>query len=732
EIIRRIGLLGLIDTKSRSVEETLQNTEKRAGLSRIILGNALGNIIESIYSSAILFTASYAYADAHTARMAEKWLRLIRTVKDKALRDEIEQYILKGKQIDIEETMLKILESENEKCEAKYPAAELLDTTKNSDIITMENIRLLAKASLLIEKLMEKYAQGNLDQQTIRETEKALSTVMLRQIKIEKSQNTIKIKDSDNTLAIIKFEGKNTNGKIEDGHIAFYYENPVTRTSRELMEERIGNERDIMGCEWAGWNLLPIFGGEIITIKNGEPCFTKYETTQTMSGRALRRTITYHNLFSLANYYETIAGKDLAFQHIDKKLSEIQETLKDRVNQKITEAEREKIIKAISDLEDSVMESATMFSKIEGLEGLEPHYKRNLIEQLEEIKTAINEGRIQTALNRIQEMLSKAQTLRTKIGTEKEVLGLIKKALTSKNHEDAKTALNQLVSMIDDPTSEEGEEVKETLEEAVTYMQILMETNPDILRPPKTSMKDDIKQQLKTRLIVGLMSMLGSIIGYIAMAKTTENGNTAILDMLNFQLPTILWILIAASITILTICILKKGFIGKGKAIALSVAMGLGIWSYAKAEKRGILQNIEFFAPLSGILWVWDEFDDFQDGYVRLKNMQEQPDITDTLELWLLPVILGMFGMWMGIDQYLVATRIPGRWGFAKYAAEVNVPSPWDLVVNAIYEIMAFIFANVIASGARGLGWIVYTIGSILGSLIMNTALSSIFGIVFS
>jgi len=57
------------------------------------------------------------------------------------------------------------------------------------------------------------------------------------------------------------------------------------------------------------------------------------------------------------------------------------------------------------------------------------------------------------------------------------------------------------------------------------------------------------------------------------------------------------------------------------------------IYSYAKMHNTGLLGGLPFFVPLSALLWVWDEFDDFQDGYSRIQNSAEPPDIMDTLEL---------------------------------------------------------------------------------------------------
>ena len=331
----------------------------------------------------------------------------------------------------------------------------------------------------------------------------------------------------------------------------------------------------------------------------------------------------------------------------------------------IIEEEKTEMMKTIDEaIRDVKSEKTnTLFTDLEGLKPLDPHYREALVARLEKIKTLINDGRYQAAKNEITRMLSASRTLKAKIGkrNREEFRRLVGEALTTKDREEAREKIEELTRLINDPGTEEKEETgetKSTIEEAVAYIQLLEEMHPEILQTPKPKLSDDIKQQLRTGLIVGLMSTFGSIIAYTIMAVLLAKGSTAILDMLNFGLPALAWIVIGAAITILTICLLKKGFIGKGKAIALSVSMG--------------------------------------------------------------------------IDQMLITARIPGRWGFAKYAAEANIPSPWDVVANAIYEIMAFVLANVIASGAMGVGWIIYTVGSVLGSIIMSSVLSNVLGVVFS
>jgi len=82
----------------------------------------------------------------------------------------------------------------------------------------------------------------------------------------------------------------------------------------------------------------------------------------------------------------------------------------------------------------------------------------------------------------------------------------------------------------------------------------------------------------------------------------------------------------------------------------------------------------------------------------------------------------------MGIDQLMILEKIPGRWGFVRYVSQATIPEPWGTVVSIVYEILEFIIANVIASGVRGVGWIIYTIGSIIGSAIANQLISAIIG----
>jgi len=79
----------------------------------------------------------------------------------------------------------------------------------------------------------------------------------------------------------------------------------------------------------------------------------------------------------------------------------------------------------------------------------------------------------------------------------------------------------------------------------------------------------------------------------------------------------------------------------------------------------------------------------------------------------------------------LIATRIPGRWGFVRYVADVNIPSPWNVVVYAVYEILSFLIGNVLASGAMGVGWILYAVGSVVGSLLMSSLFGGVFSVVF-
>ena len=111
---------------------------------------------------------------------------------------------------------------------------------------------------------------------------------------------------------------------------------------------------------------------------------------------------------------------------------------------------------------------------------------------------------------------------------------------------------------------------------------------------------------------------------------------------------------------------------------------------------------------------------------MSLKTQNQEGGGMEKLELYLLPFILGLFASWMGVDQMIILEKIPRRWGFVKYVAYTTLPEPWNTMLNVAYEILAFVVANVIASGAAGIGWILYTIGSVLASYILNKALSSI------
>jgi len=151
---------------------------------------------------------------------------------------------------------------------------------------------------------------------------------------------------------------------------------------------------------------------------------------------------------------------------------------------------------------------------------------------------------------------------------------------------------------------------------------------------------------------------------------------------------------------------------------------------YKCAEERGLWpsEGIELGVIMSAWLWVFDEFDNFQDGYERLKqeiNSYEEPDESkfgEAFELFSLSFLLGLFGAWARNNRSMVNNNsriIPIRQMGLQY-----IPEPWNTIISAIYGVLAFLLAQVIASGGFGVGWIIYLLSSIVGNIIVNMTVS--------
>ena len=54
------------------------------------------------------------------------------------------------------------------------------------------------------------------------------------------------------------------------------------------------------------------------------------------------------------------------------------------------------------------------------------------------------------------------------------------------------------------------------------------------------------------------------------------------------------------------------------------------------------------------------------------------------------------------------------------------LPPPWRHILRIVYGILAFVLANVIASGAKGIGWIFYLAGSVIGNLLMGRIMEAL------
>lgn len=370
---------------------------------------------------------------------------------------------------------------------------------------------------------------------------------------------------------------------------------------------------------------------------------------------------------------------------------------------------------------------------------LDIEYRAHLEKTLKDIWGKVNKAREGNIKTRIRAVISQIEKLEEKIRKMAEIANreiaekltdLLARLLAPESSEEAKEAVEDLEEMIwGDRKEEKTGRINTVLPLALALM--ITGNYGNILR-----ITAEASGQLKTGFITGLMTMIGAVAGSTAMLQALNSGWSGILDFLNYKMPTIAWVIIQIVILLIMLAFVKKKIVGNGKLIATGIAGAVGILAYANENKAGLLGNVPCHVTLSAILWVWDEFDDFQDAKERIDNISKPPELSgsdrrerimDALELYLLPFILGLFSSWMGIDQMVVLERIPGRWGFVKYVSYATLPEPWNTVVNAVYEILAFVLANVIASGAAGIGWILYTIGSVLASYTFNNALSILF-----
>jgi len=232
----------------------------------------------------------------------------------------------------------------------------------------------------------------------------------------------------------------------------------------------------------------------------------------------------------------------------------------------------------------------------------------------------------------------------------------------------------------------------------------------------------------------------------IAMIIPTPNSPLALMQY--WQTKTILWLIITFIAGLFLKCIVTEKIVGNAKNIAVVTSSTLGILAYAKDHGIGLMDNAMFAISMMAWLWVWDEFDDFQDGIDRITEDEvlldslpsDEQDVVEEsdgiveeesggilrqlfgVELTVGSMLLGFFGHLLGISDPTQLV-IPGRLGFAQYVCEVWPPSPWDVVLRCVYEILAFTLANVVASGARGVGWVFYLAGSMIGNLVMGRVL---------
>ncbi|NIQ05374.1 MAG: hypothetical protein GWO20_06500 [Candidatus Korarchaeota archaeon] len=256
----------------------------------------------------------------------------------------------------------------------------------------------------------------------------------------------------------------------------------------------------------------------------------------------------------------------------------------------------------------------------------------------------------------------------------------------------------------------------------------------------------NIIQNFYTGFIVGLMSFIGMVIGTLVVRLTTDakglkealkgdgdkdlgdalRENSPLLGFLWFKLPTVAWIIISAVVFPFILVLISHKYlskISKGKGAAAIFTGLTGIWAYAYMNGEDMFGGIPFFVSLSGMLWIWDEFDDFQDALDRFRDSNDGTGLVDYAEMFLLPFILGFFGAIFGVTDPM-ALVIPGRLGFMKYTTGA-LPKPWNWILHALYQVITTFIGGIVASGGVG-GFAIYMIGSVLANFAIRGVLSAI------
>ena len=220
------------------------------------------------------------------------------------------------------------------------------------------------------------------------------------------------------------------------------------------------------------------------------------------------------------------------------------------------------------------------------------------------------------------------------------------------------------------------------------------------------------------------------------LSDMTLTQNSPLTLMPHIQTKTIIWLIIAFLVGLIFKVIITKKILGTGKKLAVVVASSLGVGAYAKDHGAGLLDDMVMGITMMAWVWVWDEFDDFQDGIDALKGGGEgggeaisfKEEIKQMLidpELTIGAMLLGFFGQILGVSDPMQLV-IPGMLGFAQYVSETFPPAPWGHILRIIYDILAFVLANVVASGAKGIGWVFYLAGSILGNILMQNIINAL------
>ncbi|RLI75072.1 hypothetical protein DRP04_13885, partial [Archaeoglobales archaeon] len=161
---------------------------------------------------------------------------------------------------------------------------------------------------------------------------------------------------------------------------------------------------------------------------------------------------------------------------------------------------------------------------------------------------------------------------------------------------------------VDNKNQELGRIEIGTNEENMTTIILRQKEKTTMWKIPAEKAEDAIEEAIKRLNATGRLSDI------------TITQNSPLTLMPHIQTKTIIWLIIAFLVGLIFKVIITKKVLGAGKKLAVVTASSLGVGAYAKDHGAGLLDDMVMGITMMAWIWVWDEFDDFQDGIEALKG----------------------------------------------------------------------------------------------------------------